>query len=103
MNTVTVFSVVTGGIYEAETRIYGDLRLVTVNQQEAEHYARTIFRSDKTGDIPDIVAEDRMPTDHTTKLARKLRYAPSKSYLTKLAEEAAKIRASRSAVTDIVT
>ena len=106
MKSVTVFLVITGGHFEGDTRVQGDIRLATVQQNEAETHARTVFKREGSADIPDIVAIDRATVDHTTPEAVAQRAAERKMQpkciVTRLAEQAAKIRAAKSvAVTTV--
>ena len=74
------------------------LHLDTLSEEEAKRHATAMYRA--TGVIPDIHCTEHTPKDHTTKEAKALRKLQGnskygKNQETRLAEDAAKIRAAK--------
>ena len=94
MSNIQVYTVLSNGQSEGDNYVGGTIRLATLYLEEAERCARSIYKAEGEKEIPAIIASAHVPMDWTTKEARKA--SPRrKDVLTRLAEDAAKIRAAK--------
>ena len=96
MNNVTVYEVSSVRPHDVYADLYTKtVHVSTLSVDEAQTVARKVHAA--TGAIPDIMASDREPTDHTTAeaiadKAARMKVAAKTNMWNRLAEDAARIR-----------